>query len=381
MGNWKYLVFLFIFLFSGCISSSDVNSPSPDLPDELENIVGAGDTVLFDYIISTVDNEVIDTSFEEIALNWNLNLTHSFEPISVKVGSGRVIPGLEGALEGMRVGEQKEFIVTPEKGYGERNPSLVKTYSRKLEFPRFDTLKREAFKTIFQDEPTLAKNYSLNYWNVTVVDISGNDVTVFNDARNETIMTHNGAVRLEVDENTVFIEFEPFLNNSVMNYDGLGKVVMVDEKNYTLDLNHPLAGESFRIFILVKEITKPQPFISDKAVLGGVVFMTSFEKAKEIAQETGKPIFLYAHASWCSWCRKFEEDVLRDEVVIQTLQSDFVSVAFEVDSQVSLTKDYRIFGTPTMIFLDENGLEVRRIRGYSDLKTFKGVLSSVKGEV
>jgi thiol:disulfide interchange protein DsbD len=294
------------------------------------------------------------------------------------VGSGRVIPGLEEALEGMRIGEQKELVISPKEGYGERNQSLVKTYSRISDFPRFDTLNREAFKIIFQDEPLLAKNYSLNYWNVTVVDISGDNVTILNDAKNETILTPNGVVRLEVDEKTIIMKFDPLLNHSLMKYDGFGKVVLVDAKNYTLDLNHPLAGESFRIFILIEEIIKPQLFIDEQVVLGGVEFMTSLETAQAIAQETGKPIFLYAHASWCSWCRKFEEDVLRDEVVIQTLRNNFISVAFDVDNQISLTRNFKIFGTPTMIFLDEKGREIRRIRGYSDLKTFKVALSSVK---
>ena len=40
-------------------------------------------------------------------------------------GSHKIIPGLETALEGMKVGESKQVTVAPEQGYGPINPQAV----------------------------------------------------------------------------------------------------------------------------------------------------------------------------------------------------------------------------------------------------------------
>jgi len=44
----------------------------------------------------------------------------------VVVGKGHVIKGLDEALEGMSLGEEKKIEITPEKAFGARDPNLVK---------------------------------------------------------------------------------------------------------------------------------------------------------------------------------------------------------------------------------------------------------------
>lgn len=47
------------------------------------------------------------------------------EPLEFEVGQNKVIPGFENSIEGMEEGEEKEFKLTPEQAYGERNEQLV----------------------------------------------------------------------------------------------------------------------------------------------------------------------------------------------------------------------------------------------------------------
>ena len=47
------------------------------------------------------------------------------EPLEFLQGNGQIIPGLESALYGMAVGEEKLVIVSPAEGYGEYNPENV----------------------------------------------------------------------------------------------------------------------------------------------------------------------------------------------------------------------------------------------------------------
>ena len=62
--------------------------------------------VSLDYSLSLEEGTVIDTS-------------HGNEPLEYLHGRGQIIPGLEKALYGMVVGEEKQVTVEPANGYGE----------------------------------------------------------------------------------------------------------------------------------------------------------------------------------------------------------------------------------------------------------------------
>lgn len=46
------------------------------------------------------------------------------QPLSYLQGHNNIIPGLEQALLGLKVGEQKQVQIAPQDGYGEINPEL-----------------------------------------------------------------------------------------------------------------------------------------------------------------------------------------------------------------------------------------------------------------
>lgn len=47
------------------------------------------------------------------------------EPLYYLHGEGNLIPGMEEGLEGHSAGDKVTIDVTPEKGYGRRNPALI----------------------------------------------------------------------------------------------------------------------------------------------------------------------------------------------------------------------------------------------------------------
>lgn len=67
--------------------------------------------VSLDYTLRLDDGEVIATS-------------EDMEPLEFLQGRGQIVPGLEQALYGMAVGDEKDVVVTPADGYGARNPDL-----------------------------------------------------------------------------------------------------------------------------------------------------------------------------------------------------------------------------------------------------------------
>ncbi len=51
------------------------------------------------------------------------------KPFIISVGNDMLLKGFEEALEGKEVGKEYTIHLTPEKAFGKRNPSLVRTYS------------------------------------------------------------------------------------------------------------------------------------------------------------------------------------------------------------------------------------------------------------
>ena len=69
--------------------------------------------VILDYTVTNPEGDLIDSSSE------------TGEPLTYLHGNGDIVPGLEQALTGRRVGDSFQITVPPEAGYGERYDELV----------------------------------------------------------------------------------------------------------------------------------------------------------------------------------------------------------------------------------------------------------------
>jgi FKBP-type peptidyl-prolyl cis-trans isomerase SlyD len=74
-------------------------------------MIEKGKTVSINYKL-TVDGKVVDSS-------------EGKEPLKYVQGEGRIISGLENALEGMQKGDKKEVVVAPEDAYGLVNEQAI----------------------------------------------------------------------------------------------------------------------------------------------------------------------------------------------------------------------------------------------------------------
>jgi len=83
--------------------------------------VSKDSVVALEYRLHLGDGEVIDQS-------------EPGQPLAYMHGRGQIVPGLEGQLEGMNVGESKKVVVAPSQGYGEHDMRGVQTVPRSM-FP------------------------------------------------------------------------------------------------------------------------------------------------------------------------------------------------------------------------------------------------------
>jgi len=79
--------------------------------------IADGRIVCLDYTLRLEDDEVVDASEDR-------------EPIEFVQGQRQIVPGLEDALYGMEVGDEKSVVVEPAEGYGERNPEASQDVPR-----------------------------------------------------------------------------------------------------------------------------------------------------------------------------------------------------------------------------------------------------------
>src|ERR671927_342769 len=87
-----------------------------------------GSLILVDYTAKVKDsNEIFDTTREEEAKKTNFyDATRKYEPRLVSIGEGWVLKGLDEALTSANVGDKLDIEITPDKGFGERDPNKVR---------------------------------------------------------------------------------------------------------------------------------------------------------------------------------------------------------------------------------------------------------------
>jgi peptidylprolyl isomerase len=81
-----------------------------------------GDSVRVHFTGKTDDGNVFASSYGQ-------------EPLEFRIGEGQMLPGIEKAITGMNVGEQKITYLSPEDGYGPHMQELILEVEKK-EFPK-----------------------------------------------------------------------------------------------------------------------------------------------------------------------------------------------------------------------------------------------------
>ena len=133
-----------------------------------------------------------------------------------------------------------------------------------------------------------------------------------------------------------------------------------------------LAGLSFGISSCARKF---KPVLSSER---GVNFKTiSLAEAKTTAKAENRPLFVFAHASWCPTCKKMEQEVLIQKELGDVYNRKFVNVAIDIDSPEGhrLNALYPIRATPTLFFFKPDGSIAKKLEGFT---TVDGLLAEVK---
>ena len=83
----------------------------------MTNVVTESSRVAIFFALKLRDGSVVDTNFDG-------------EPAEFVFGDGNLLPGFERCLLGMAQGETQTFVISPEQGFGQVNPSNVQVMPR-----------------------------------------------------------------------------------------------------------------------------------------------------------------------------------------------------------------------------------------------------------
>jgi FKBP-type peptidyl-prolyl cis-trans isomerase 2 len=93
--------------------------------------IATGDSVTITYTGRLEDGTVFDTTDEAVAEEAGLREEQpdrEFEPITVEVGAGNLIEGMEAGLLDLEEGDSETIRVPPEEAYGEADDDSVRQF-------------------------------------------------------------------------------------------------------------------------------------------------------------------------------------------------------------------------------------------------------------
>lgn len=227
--------------------------------------VKKGDFIRLDYTGKIQETgDVFDTTDKDVAKEAGILVENkSYGPIPVVVGGSHVLKGLDEALIGMKEGDEKTVEITPEEGFGLRDPKLMQLIPMS-EF-RKQGMKPEVGMAISSDGVTgiirsvsggrvrVDFNHELAgknlQYNVKVIKIIKEDIDKVKsmielhykapnvDPDKHEIEINDGVVRIAMDEMSKF-DKQPYMDITFMrfrisrdiweNMDNVEKVEFVD---------------------------------------------------------------------------------------------------------------------------------------------------------
>ena len=110
---------------------------------------------------------------------------------------------------------------------------------------------------------------------------------------------------------------------------------------------------------------------------GPIAWMSSLNKARDIAAKEKRPILVDFYAEWCGPCQEMLRTTYKDKAVVAR-SAKFVPVLIDVDKQSELAEKYGVQAIPTVVFLNAKGEVLQRESGYHTAREFLNIMDSVE---
>lgn len=223
--------------------------------------------------------DIFDTTNEEVATEADILVENKdYGPLPIIVGGNHLLKAIDEAVIGMEEGESKKIEVTPEDGFGERDPSLIQLIPMK-EF------KKQGMKPYVGMEITSeghkGRVLTLSGGRVKVDfnhDLAGKNLE-YDIVISEIIQDDEEKIKSMIQLHYSYPNMD--LDKTVINIDGdkvsikLDEITRFDQKSY-MDI-------TFARFRIAKDIWDNMDFEK-------VEFVDEFEKKEEEKEESSEDL-------------------------------------------------------------------------------------------
>jgi thiol:disulfide interchange protein len=93
------------------------------------------------------------------------------------------------------------------------------------------------------------------------------------------------------------------------------------------------------------------------------------------AKASGKQVLIDFEATWCGPCHTMDQWVWNDAELAPLISKGYVAIKVDADLQKELVKRLKITGYPTMMVMNADGTEVKRVSEYQSSKQMLAWLS------
>lgn len=114
-----------------------------------------------------------------------------------------------------------------------------------------------------------------------------------------------------------------------------------------------------------------------------IPWMEDYAAAKQLAQQSSRPLLVDFGASWCGACGELERHTFTDPRVVRDSQR-FVAVRVDLSpgqdtpDKKALLASYQHGGLPLVVLHDRTGAEAARVTNFVDADAFLGLMKSVQ---
>lgn len=95
----------------------------------------------------------------------------------------------------------------------------------------------------------------------------------------------------------------------------------------------------------------------------------SLSKAKKMAADEGKLIFIDAYTTWCGPCKKMAKTTFMDSDIAELFNDNFINIKIEMEKDADgpdVARRYNVRAYPTLLIIDEEGNLIKQTIGFQD---------------
>lgn len=113
--------------------------------------------------------------------------------------------------------------------------------------------------------------------------------------------------------------------------------------------------------------------------LKSITWLTSYDKALNIAKENNRPVLIDFYADWCTACKVLDKEIYTAPDVIKK-SKEFINLKIDADKDTEIAARYKVYALPTLIFLDGNGKVLWRLEGVPTTSHFINTMQKVQNK-